>query len=512
MKRNTIAILFYIFVLAFLLRVLYLPQNALSFYYDQARDAFIVKQILSGDLKILGPPSSAQGLFHGVLYYYVLAPAYWLGAGNPVFVAYWIAFLNSVTVFVIYYFTYLLTKKRAAGFLGAFLFAISFEASQYATWLSNPALAVLSVPLIYLGLWMWLKEKKALGPVISAIGLGVSIQAEVFLAHHIIPIAIWLWIEKKNLLKKDVIKFITILGIILSSLILAEIKFGFKGFSGIASLLSGEDMWVRGKDIGDYIILYLNQIGHTFSDSLLPSYSGYGGALGIGLLWYALSTWNKKKRKITLTWQPFLLSYFLAHLLIVSLGDIGTPHLSAGIGVAIITLAAIVLSLSWPKRKWLVTLIFVAILFSNITAIFSENKKGQAAFTIQKDMILSNQLKALDYTYQKADGDAFSINTLTVPLWVNTTWSYLYNWYGLKKYGYLPEWQGRDQVGQLGNNLPKASEDTKLHFFIKEPPQGLLKFHQETEAQAEEARSKLVEEVGFGDLMVQQRIMKESNE
>ena len=512
MKRNTLAILFFIFVIAFLLRVLYLPQNALSFYYDQARDAFIVKQILSGDLKILGPPSSAQGLFHGVLYYYVLAPAYWLGAGNPIIVAYWTAFLNSATVFIIYYLAYLLTKKRAVGFLSAFLFAVSFEASQYATWLSNPTLAVWSVPLIYLGLWMWLKEKKALGPIISAIGLGVSIQAEIFLVHHIIPIALWLWIEKKNLLKKDVIRFMTILGVILSSLVLAEIKFNFKGFSGIASLLSREDIWVRGKDIGDYIILYLNQIGRTFSDSLLPSHSGYGGALGIGLLWYALRTWKTKKGKITLAWQPFLLSYLLAHLFIVSLGGIGTPHLSAGIGVAAITLVAIILSISWPRRKWLVTLIFAAILFSNITNILSENKKGQAIFTIQKDMILSNQLKAIDYTYQKANGNAFSINSLTVPLWVNTTWSYLYNWYGLEKYGYLPEWQGRDQVGQLGNNLPEASGDTKLHFFIKEPPQGLLEYHQETEAQAEEARSILVEEVGFGDLMVQQRTMKESNE
>jgi len=512
MKRNTLAILFFIFVLAFLLRVLYLPQNALSFYYDQARDAFIVKQILSGDLKILGPPSSTPGLFHGVLYYYILAPAYWLGAGNPTIVAYWTAFLNSATVFIIYYFAYLLTKKRAVGLLSAFLFAISFEASQYATWLSNPTLAVWSVPLIYLGLWMWLKEKKSLGPIISAIGLGISIQAEIFLGYHIIPIAIWLWIEKKSLLKRDVIKFIAILFAILSSLILAEIKFGFKGFSGMASLLSGGDIWVKGKEVGDYIILYLNQIGRTFSDSLLPSNSGYGGALGIGLIWYALRTWKRKKGKITLTWQPFLLSYLLAHLPIVSLGGLSTPHLSVGIGVAAITLAAITFSISWPRRKWLVTLIFVAIMFSNITTILSESKKGQAVFTIQKDMILSNQLKAIDYTYQKADGEVFSINSLTVPLWVNTTWSYLYNWYGLEKYGYLPEWQGRDQVGRLGNNLPEASEDTRLHFFIKEPPQGLPKLYQETEAGAEDARSKLVEEVEFGDLVVQQRIMEESNE
>ncbi len=512
MKRNTLTILFFIFVLAFLLRVLYLPQNALSFYYDQARDAFIVKQILSGDLKILGPPSSTPGLFHGVLYYYILAPAYWLGAGNPVFAAYWIAFLNSATVFIIYYFAYLLTKKRSAGFLSAFLFAISFNASQYAAWLSNPALAVWSVPLIYLGLWMWLKEKKALGPIISAIGLGVSIQAEIFLGYHIIPIALWLWIEKKNLLRKDVIRSIAILGAILSSLILAEIKFGFKGISGIASIFSGEDVWIRGKEIGDYIILYLNQIGRTFSDSLLPSNSGYGGALGIGLIWYTLKTWKKKKGKIILTWQPFLLTYLLAHLSIVSLGGLSTSHLTVGIGVAVIALAAIFLSMSWPKRKWLVALIFGVILFSNITTILSESKKGQAIFTIQNDMILSNQLKAIDYTYQKANGNAFSINSLTVPLWVNTTWSYLFNWYGLEKYGYLPEWQGRDQVGRLGNNLPNASVDTKLHFFIKVPPQGILKYHQETEAQAEEARSKLIEEVDFGELVVQQRMMEEFNE
>src|SRR3989344_3589932 len=111
---------FVIFFLAFLLRVQFLPQKALTFGYDQARDAIHAGQIAKGDLKILGPSASTPGLYHGVFYYYLLAPAYLLGGGSPIIAAYWVAFLNSLTTFVVFYLTFLMTKNKRASVLSGF--------------------------------------------------------------------------------------------------------------------------------------------------------------------------------------------------------------------------------------------------------------------------------------------------------------------------------------------------------------------------------------------------------
>lgn len=125
------------------------------------------------------------------------------------------------------------------------------------------------------------------------------------------------------------------------------------------------------------------------------------------------------------------------------------------------------------QYKYLLIGVIFLILLSNSIKISSENKKGQTNLVIQGVSTLANEVQAIDYTYEKANGKDFSINTLTRPLYVNTLWSYLYNWYGKQKYGYLPSWTGRDQVGQLGNNLARPSAETKEHFYIIESTYGV---------------------------------------
>jgi hypothetical protein len=511
MKNRVHIFLVALFIFAFILRVFYLPQGALTFGYDQARDAFRSQQILEGDIKILGPPASAPGLYHGVFYYYFLAPAYLIGNGDPIVAAYWVAFINALAVFIIYFFTYSLTKKKLPSLIAATVFAFSFEASQYATWLSNPTLGVWTVPIIYLGLWLWVKPKETYskwGPALTAIGLGLSIQSEIFLAYHIVPVLIWLWVARENIKRTQVAKSLAVLFAILSSMILVEFRFGFKSIEGISGLLgiTSQDNILASRDVGDFIVLYINQLGRTFANNLFPLNAGYGGALGIGLLVFVINDRRKDKSK-TVSWQLFLVTYLLAHLPTVSMGGVSTPFLTVGIGGAVCVLAGIVIWKLWESG--LAKTLFVLILVANLIAIVTKNRNGQVIFAIQEDLLLSNEIQLVDYTYEKADGEPFSINSLTSPLWVNTVWSYLYNWYGEREYAYIPEWRGRDQVGRLGNNLLDAQEGTIKHFFIKEPPRGIPGRYLESEQGAEDNRSVLLEEKSFGDLKVQYREIEE---
>src|SRR3990172_11000870 len=159
-----IGILMLLFALSFLLRVWYLGNGGVSFGYDQARDAFISQQIAGGDLKLLGPSvSGVPGLYHGVLYYYIIAPFYLIGQGNPLFAAYGLSLISSLGVFIIFYFTYLITRKIAPSLLTALIYAVSYEVIQYSTWLSNPSIALIFVPLFYVGLYKWLKDNSSIG-------------------------------------------------------------------------------------------------------------------------------------------------------------------------------------------------------------------------------------------------------------------------------------------------------------------------------------------------------------
>ena len=146
-KKSTALLLITIFVIAYILRTLFLPNLSLTFGYDQARDAFIAQEIVKGDFKVLGPPSSTPGLYHGVFYYYFLAMPYAFSK-SPIIAAYWVALWNALTVFAVYALAWFMTRKMGAALLASLIFAISWESTQYATWLSNPPIGVWPVALL----------------------------------------------------------------------------------------------------------------------------------------------------------------------------------------------------------------------------------------------------------------------------------------------------------------------------------------------------------------------------
>lgn len=498
MKILSWLIIIPVFALAFCLRVWWLRDNSLTFGYDQARDAYISEQIAGGDIKIFGPPASTPGLFHGVFYYYVLAPAYALGHGSPVIAAYWIAFLNCLAVLVVYYLAYLFTRRLWAGILAAVFCAISFEATQYATWLSNPTIGFWTVPLMYLGVWLWTRERKKLGVILTAVGLGLSIQADIFLAYQAVPLVLWLWFNRKEVKRNEVLVFLAPLVLTVASMIAAEVKFGLgRSFAGLMSLASSSDAIVASKSLGDFFVLFLNQAGKVFAYNCYPGNIGYGGVLVVFLLCYWLFSVESRK-----SGWPILLSLWLfSSLTVVSLGGTSTPFLLVGIGPAVSLLLGISV---YYSRRLLGIILATVVIAGNLIMVIKQNPQGSTIFAIQKDMLLSKQMAAIDYTYSVAGGKPFSINTLTSPLWINIVWDYLYKWYGQPKYGYLPQWHGHDQIGQLGS-LPGTDLTTRKYFLIIEPMNGIPEQYLGNTLAEENGFSLLLNDQYFGSLRVQNR-------
>src|SRR3989304_1204100 len=131
-------ILILLILLGLMVRFLYFPDNV-YFAYDQARDAFISQKIFQGDFKIVGPPASVPGLFHGALSYYILAILYKLFEGNPFSLSAIFRIYNLIGIIPLYIIANKLFGKTTA-LLSAFIYAVSFEQTQYALFLRHQSL------------------------------------------------------------------------------------------------------------------------------------------------------------------------------------------------------------------------------------------------------------------------------------------------------------------------------------------------------------------------------------
>ena len=192
LKKSEVLILLILIIIGLALRFLYFPENV-YFGYDQARDAFVSTRIFSqGDLKIQGPTSSASGIYHGPLLYYILGSFYTLTSGEPSLVLIFFIILNALSVPLIYILTKSLTGSIKIALISAVLFTFSFEQTQWAIFQSNTSLASFGVLVFLTGLSLAWFSKQKLGLPLSALGLGIAFQTEIYLI-YLLPVGFFLW-------------------------------------------------------------------------------------------------------------------------------------------------------------------------------------------------------------------------------------------------------------------------------------------------------------------------------
>lgn len=503
MRKGLYSLLTLIFLLALIIRFLYFPENV-HFSFDQARDSFSSLEILKGDLKLIGPPSYLSNkLFPGPLIFYIYAPIYFLFNKNPEAASAVFRIWNASGVFLVFAIGSILFNKRI-GIIAATFFAFSYEQSQYSLFLSHQPLAVITMLLFYLGLCLFLFCKKAWGVVLIATGLGLSIQFHygfVFLI-PVLVICLILFRGRTKFLKiKWLFLSLLIFLLTISSFILTELKYRF-----LSSLILE---YSNNPKVHFFSGLYFKEtifiVNRFLHDLFLANYK-FTPLIAVTLVVATIYLFLRKNQREKVI---FLMIWFIFGLSLYILSGVPSYYYSPTTSISLLFLTSYFIDTIYSSGRILISSLFViAIVINNLFSIFTINPNGpNSDIVIQPHMTTSNQKKVLDYVYSKSQGQPFAVGALTIPLNINVTWDYLFNWYGMEKYGYLPVWIGPTASGYAGNlQVINAQSDLpKMQFLIIEPTVGVRDIDKENFFREEGYFSKVIEEKRFDTLTVQFR-------
>lgn len=492
-----------IFLLALVIRFLYFPDN-IYFGYDQARDAYQALSIFYGDIKIIGPSTTFEGLNHGVLHWYILAPFYGLFK-NPEVVSVAFRVFNALGVFLIFYLGKILFDRKV-GLIAAILYTVSFEQTQFAIYIGNPTLGSLSVPLMYLGLALVIFAKKAWGLPLAFLGLGFSIQFQFALFYLIVPFILILIFYKKYFLNLSLkIWGLSSLALFfaLSTFILAELKYQFRTIRALLNMVTQ----VSDKNFNNIFSTYFFEIIQMVKYNILGNLKidlVIFSALVISFIFFIRKKEIQEKLKFLSIW------FFSLFIIFYMGGGVSEPsrniplyYPNVGISIALLLFVAFLLN----KLKFKIIIIFLIVLM-NLQLIKDLNHKGSMAeINVQQGMLLSDEKKILDYMYQDAKGEPFAVKAVTMPFDINTTWSFLFEYYGARNYRYLPVWNGKTAEGYPGNLvIQEAQEGLPLkRYVIIEPLRGVPEYLMNDFMRTENYFTNIVNEKRIGLFIIQSR-------
>ena len=435
--------LFAILVLALFVRV-YNVGEILGFYFDQGRDALVIWDLWhKGKPFLIGPVTGLPGIFLGPFYYYLIAPFYLIGNGNPVFPAIFLALFSTLAVVLIYYLGWKM-HSRSTGLIAAIIASFSYYLVLSGRWLSNPTPILLTSMILLLAMWKIIeslsdkskfKSTQKWWMVIAAT-VGISLHFESASAAFYIPVVIgfYLWLLfSKN--KKGIPNIKTI---ILSSLIFfltlsPQIAFNFRHdnllFNNFQKLFIAE----KGFDLPTEF--YLNErskfFQSVFTSKIFPGHAPFANIFYltslIGIIWYGM-----RNRKAVVLLLFFLGVPIVGYILFRGNFGVLYDYYLTGYYLPFILLFAIGLGQIWKSSipgKIIIAAFFVTFLNINFPLIKNYLALGQA------DVNLGNQLKAVNWVYDNAASyDNFNLDIYVPPV-IPHAYDYLFLWQGSKRCG-----------------------------------------------------------------------------
>ena len=219
--------LFFLILLLPVLFSIYLSSSLVrhgevDFYNDVARDFLLLQEMDHKKIVLIGPRSSTNGLFHGPLWTYINYPAYVLGNGNPVVVAWFWIFLECVFIITSFY----LVKKLFNAFTAlAFIALVSVPMIFHMDGLFHAEATFFFMPVYFFSICMYVKNRKNLYLALHLLALSILIQLEIGVGLQFLMLSglLILWFICRHKLWKHLFSFLLI-PVFLSNFIVFDLR------------------------------------------------------------------------------------------------------------------------------------------------------------------------------------------------------------------------------------------------------------------------------------------------
>lgn len=415
---------------------LYRQNYLLGFYYDQGRDAQIATDIIGfKNFPVIGPTTGINGLFLGPFWYYLITPGYFFANGNPAIASYFIIFIESLTVPLIY----ILVKKNykaSTATLAAIFWSFSHYLIRSSRWFSNPSPLPFFVSLILLLLTRIVKKYHPNYLLFIAILLGLTLQLEAASAIFFFPVIIIFMISNlqstKRISLKEWLKAVFGFCLLLIPQIGFELKNNFLITKNFFSFLTGKTNTSTGKSWAipnpDFIFKRLTTYYQTFFSKLDTNLTWISIVFLICFVTGIVLLVRKKTNsfiKLQLYWlfvPLFLLLFFVGNY-----GNLYDYYLT-GFFPAFIILFSIALDhlpFKGITKNIAIIGIFTLFLAGNIPFLRNYIIAGVDG---PEHITIGNQRQAVNFICQQTKSQSYNVDVYVPPV-IPYAYDYLFSWY-----------------------------------------------------------------------------------
>lgn len=187
---------------------LYKITSLMMFYGDYGRDMLVAKEmVLTGQIPLLGIPSSVVWLSQGPLSIYMIGLSFLISGFSPFAPAIFYAVLGSMTCFIVYKLGKQLFNKNT-GFIAALLFACSPFVIVNARIPYHTAPIPFFSAMFFLNLYLFIKKRTIKFLILSGLLLGLLFQLELSNGVLFFLLPLLLFIYKIKVTRKEIGLFI----------------------------------------------------------------------------------------------------------------------------------------------------------------------------------------------------------------------------------------------------------------------------------------------------------------